>query len=197
MSLGERLKIARLEKGVTQSDLAKCVGVSQAAIAGLELRESKQSGYTSQIAECLNVNVQWLATGTGVMEQPEPTPVITIPLIRWSDIHEGSNATPISTIPWHTGEEEKVSQVFALEISGVSMEPEFHDGDCIVVDPDRPPDHNDFVIINTGEEPMLRQYIKEGGRTFARALNPAWQPQLEQIQSDGIAGVVLQKSRNY
>lgn len=196
MSLGERLKIARLEKGITQTELAKCVGVSQAAIAGLELRESKQSGYTSQIAECLNINVQWLATGTGPMNKPEPTPVITIPLIRWSDIDEGSRADPISTIPWHTGNN-NVSQVFALEISGVSMEPEFHDGDCIVVDPDRTPSHNDFVIINTGEEPMLRQYIKEGGRTFARALNPAWQPQLEQIASDGIAGVVLQKSRNY
>ena len=130
------------------------------------------------------------------MNKPAPTPVITIPLIRWSDIDEGSRADPISTIPWHTGNN-NVSQVFALEISGVSMEPEFHDGDYIVVDPDRTPSHNDFVIINTGEEPMLRQYIKEGGRTFARALNPAWQPQLEQIQSDGIAGVVLQKSRNY
>ena len=196
MSLGERLKIARLESGITQTELAKCVGVSQAAIAGLELRESKQSGYTSQIAECLNVNVQWLATGTGLMNKPEPTPVITIPVIGWNDIDKGNNATPIKTIPWHTGAE-KVSQAFALEISGVSMEPEFHDGDCIVVDPDRTPDHNDYVIINTGEEPMLRQFIKEGGRTFARALNPAWQPQLEQIEADGIAGVVLQKSRNY
>lgn len=197
MSLGERLKIARLETGITQSELAKCVGISQAAIAGLELRESKQSGYTSQIAECLKINVQWLATGTGPMKEPEREPVTTVPVINWCDVKQPTTAIPIRSIPWHKTGEENVSQVFALEISGVSMEPEFNDGDCIVVDPNRTPNHNDFVIINTGEEPMLRQYIKEGGRTFARALNPAWQPQLEQIHSDGIAGVVLQKSRNY
>jgi phage repressor protein C with HTH and peptisase S24 domain len=198
MSLGLRLKLARLERGITQTELAECVGVSQAAIAGLELRESTKSGYTSQIAECLKVNVQWLATGIGEMNLPEPTLVIEIPLVAWSDIHRWQEADPIKWIPWHTGEDENVSQTFALKISGVSMEPEFHDGDNIVIDPNATAAHNDFVIVGTATEPMLRQLVVEGGRSFARALNPAWTPQLEQIEADAnIIGVVRQKSRDY
>jgi SOS-response transcriptional repressor LexA len=196
MSLGERLKKARKDKGVTQTELAECVGVSQAAIAGLELRKGNKSGFTSQIADCLEINVQWLATGTGQMEKPEPTPVTQIPVIRWTDIHCWQDAEPVRWIPWHK-RESTVSEVFALEISGVSMEPEFGDGDHIVIDPDKEPSHNDFVIIEVADEyPILRQFIIEGGRTFARALNPDWTPRLEPIESD-VCGVVIQKSRNY
>ena len=199
MSLGERMRIARLEKGVSQTELAKKVGISQPAITALEKRKSPTSGYAHQIAECLNVNVKWLVTGAGPMDRDESSPV-QVKVIDWQNVFEFEKAETIKWIPWYN-RKNTMSEIrgFALEISGVSMEPEFFDGDTIIVDPDQTAKHNDYVIIDTGEErPLLRQLIKEGGDLFLRALNPAWNPQLERISSEAtIRGVVVQKNRNY
>lgn len=63
MALGQRLKEARQAAGMSQSELAEAVGMTQAAIGALEIRDSKQSSKASELARALNVSVDWLLTG--------------------------------------------------------------------------------------------------------------------------------------
>ncbi|RKR79207.1 phage repressor protein C with HTH and peptisase S24 domain [Marinobacter nauticus] len=63
MALGQRLKEARQAAGMSQSELAEAVGMTQAAIGALEKRDSKQSSKASELAKALNVSVEWLLTG--------------------------------------------------------------------------------------------------------------------------------------
>lgn len=197
MSLGERLRIARLEQDVSQSDLAKQIGVSQAAVAALEKRNSKTCGYTAQIAKALNIKVEWLATGQGEMKGVEPDlKVVTVPVIEWSSVF--TDRVVESHVPFYGKLEMDAQDGFGVKVTGISMEPEFTDGDTVIINTQQKPQHNDFVIANVDDKPTLKQLVIEEGRYFLRALNPNWTPHLSQIDRDTpIAGVVIAKTREY
>lgn len=63
----ERLKIARKNAKMTQAQLAKAVETSQGSISDLESGRNKSTTNLMQIANVLNVNPNWLATGEGEM----------------------------------------------------------------------------------------------------------------------------------
>lgn len=63
---GARLLAARKHKDMSQTALAKAVGMSQSAYGQAETTGSGSS-FTSQLAEVCGVRAQWLATGDGPM----------------------------------------------------------------------------------------------------------------------------------
>ncbi|WP_286810807.1 XRE family transcriptional regulator [Marinobacter sp. UBA2678] len=69
MALGKRLREARLAAGLSQSELAERVGMTQAAIGALEKRDSKNSSKLLALASALRVRTEWLATGDGQMAE--------------------------------------------------------------------------------------------------------------------------------
>ena len=64
-TLSERLNHALQLTGVTQSELARRIGIKQQSISQICSGKSARSRYTMQIAEALRVNAHWLATGDG------------------------------------------------------------------------------------------------------------------------------------
>lgn len=67
-TLGGRIAVARRARRLTQSDLAKLVGITQSSVALLESGSSKSSNNTMELAQALDVPVSWLVNGEG------PTP---------------------------------------------------------------------------------------------------------------------------
>ena len=63
MALGKRVKEARKVSGMTQGDLAKKVGMTQAAIHALVVRDSKSSRKLLELAAALKVDMVWLSNG--------------------------------------------------------------------------------------------------------------------------------------
>lgn len=73
-TLGERLKHARKSKGFTQDSLAKDIGVSRGVIFNLEKdKTAPQSIVVNAICQVLNVNKDWLLSGSGEMENTDKT----------------------------------------------------------------------------------------------------------------------------
>lgn len=72
-TLAQRLKQARQNAGFTQNELAKLVGVSQAAIQKIETGKAATSTRLIEISKALNVDPEWLSVGTG----DNPTPQIS------------------------------------------------------------------------------------------------------------------------
>jgi transcriptional regulator with XRE-family HTH domain len=68
----DRLKNLRTQKGVTQEDVAKALGVSRAAIAGYESGKKREPDYEtlSRIADYFRVSVDYLLGRTD-----DPTPL--------------------------------------------------------------------------------------------------------------------------
>lgn len=80
MSIGERLRIARTTRGLTQEALANLVQtpLTQGAIAHIEGGRSESSRHIVWIAAALHVRAEWLVTGKGEMfEEPWPWPTIS------------------------------------------------------------------------------------------------------------------------
>ncbi len=64
-------------------------------------------------------------------------------------------------------------RAFGLLVKGPSMEPRFHEGDFVVVDPDAPWKDGDFVVLGNGdEEAVFKQIVRDGSDWWARPLNP-------------------------
>ena len=76
-TLSQRLRYAREQAGLSQSALARQVGMRPQAIQLIEAGRVRQPRNLVQIAAALNVNPLWLANGEGGVEAfgvREPTP---------------------------------------------------------------------------------------------------------------------------
>lgn len=87
-------------------------------------------------------------------------------------------------------------QTFVLRVQGVSMEPKFHEGDLIFVDPEATPVHGKYVVVQIDEsnEATFKQLIMEENRQYLKALNPDWPNRIIEVNAAAtICGVVVFK----
>ncbi|MBS9780933.1 MAG: helix-turn-helix transcriptional regulator [Gammaproteobacteria bacterium] len=63
MKLGERVKQKRLELGLTRPDLCKLTGMPHPSLVALEDRPQSSSKFINELANALNVSVEWLLAG--------------------------------------------------------------------------------------------------------------------------------------
>jgi len=85
------------------------------------------------------------------------------------------------------------AEPYALRVIGDSMEPEFFDGHVVIVDPVMPAHSGAYVIVDHGGETLLRQVVRDAGRTLLRAVNQTY-PSLELDRGDRVRGVVVQRA---
>ena len=85
---------------------------------------------------------------------------------------------------------------FVLRVRGESMEPKFHDGDLIFVDPQVAPVSGRYVVVRLedSQEATFKQLIVEEGRQYLKALNPDWPHRIIEVNVDAtICGVIVFK----
>ena len=85
---------------------------------------------------------------------------------------------------------------FVLRVRGSSMEPKFHEGDLIFVDPNVSPDHGKYVVVRLDEsnESTFKQLIIEEGKQYLKALNPDWPNRIIEVDEEAtICGVIVFK----
>ena len=78
-ALGPRLHFMRLEKGLTQEQLAELAGTNQAVIQKIENGKSLRPRKIDQIAEVLDVNPAWLMFGD---QKADPLPAEVVDIAR-------------------------------------------------------------------------------------------------------------------
>jgi len=113
---------------------------------------------------------------------------------EWSEISEGFAPQygvellpcPVTCSP----------ESFVLRVRGSSMEPKFHEGDLIFVDPSVAAVHGKYVVVRIDEsnEATFKQLIVEGNRQYLKALNPDWPNRIIELNTTAtIVGVVVFK----
>lgn len=63
MAFGHNLKEEREFQGLTQKQLGELAGTQQETVSATERRDSKRSEYAQQLADALNVRIQYLLSG--------------------------------------------------------------------------------------------------------------------------------------
>jgi SOS-response transcriptional repressor LexA len=125
------------------------------------------------------------------------------PVITWGSAAAAPQEHTEELTPLANVEEERLpcpvpcsEDTFVLRVEGESMEPKFHHGDLIYVDPDVSPEHGRYVVLRLegADEAILRQLIVEGGRRYFKALNPDWPDRIVEASDEvAIRGVVVFK----
>lgn len=94
-TLAERLKEARLSRGLTQKGLADLVGISQAAIQKIEGGKAHQTTKILEIAKALGVSPEWLNSGNTPAKINRGDQSIP-PESEWGTIEVWDSNTPLS-----------------------------------------------------------------------------------------------------
>lgn len=193
-------------KGVSsQVGVARLIGKTAQVVANWEKRGMSKAGILDA-SKAIGCSAKWLETGAGDMTNGStstPIPASYVPLISW-----------VSAGQWRAAidDRETYDQVqcpvtargkgtFALEVRGVSMynpkgKDSFAEKDIIFVDPSRDANSGDYVVaMHTDQyQATFKQLFCEDGRKFLKALNPDWQPNIQEINQDTIlVGVVIAK----
>ncbi|MDD0822974.1 S24 family peptidase [Mannheimia sp. AT1] len=186
-TLGDRIRSRRKELKLTQKDLATALkGVSHVAVSQWESSTTKpNSENILDLSTVLQCDISWLLRGNGESNVvPASIGMIKIPLISYI---QAGQWTGIDDFRESCGDYEYIltdlevsEDAFALEIKGDSMEPDFIEGDRVIIDPDVQPHAGEFVAaINGDYEATFKKYrpledLDEYGRQHFEliALNP-------------------------
>jgi SOS-response transcriptional repressor LexA len=198
--LGNRLKQALASRGITQSKLAKEIGVSQQSIQYLSSGKARKSGHTASIARALNISVDWLEKGIGQMEVdidnalPTYKVLSSIPLISWVQAGQWADIQLGEIEQFYPCPENHSQHTYALEVKGESMSPDYINGEIIFVDPEVEARNGSCVVVrqNGNSEATFKQLIVDGNQKYLKALNPNWpSPIIEMLPDATICGVVI------
>ena len=184
-SVGSRIKAARLDKGLTQTEFAASLGIVQGFLSGIESGKKSPSD-TLLIALChhYRINEEWLFTGDGEMfrgqdaaEKPrEDTLPAQTPLFE--KIPEGfpenikregiKNYVRLPNIP---------EGCYALVAYGDFMAPTIHDGDLVIFSTQENLENGDIVLANNRwGDAILRKYRLKDKETFLVSDNQVYSP---------------------
>lgn len=178
MTLGEKIRYLRKQKGYTLEELGAIVGVGKSTVRKWETGKihSMRQDKITKLAAALDVSPLYLLGGTNVPDPPETgkrVPVLGavragIPNNAIQEIIDFEDITPEMA---HKG------NIFGLRIRGNSMEPRINDGDTVIVL--ETPDINNgdiAVVLINGNDATLKQVYKNDNGITLNPFNPAFPP---------------------
>lgn len=200
-TLSERLSYALHVLKISQTELARRVGVKQPTIQYLCSNNAKKSAYTFQIAQALGISDTWLATGKGGMSFRSSASLDSsaeqrsIPFYHMREIKYCGdlNAFPLPQKQLATTVN-LGSKGFALQLEDSAMSPIFDQNTVALFNPDKPPQNNTFVVafISMLQIVIFRQYIIKNDEIFLKPLNTALYKMIEFDPADIVLGVMVE-----
>ncbi|WP_425858970.1 LexA family protein [Aeromonas sp. INTO2] len=183
-TINDRISERRQALKISKNELARRVGITHASVNKWESGLNQPKGrYLNDLAAALGVSVDWLLTGKeegsmGVSEPPfpgyrnvEPAEIpqgTRVPILsyvqagQWREMCEQATAFD-GSLEYVAAGVSVGSCAFGLWVRGNSMEPDFKEGDLLIVDPDEAPKAGDFVIAKNGsEEATFKKYRSRG-----------------------------------
>ena len=170
----ERIRELRKKHGLTQQKLGELIGVKKSSISQWENDEHSPSGDNlAQLSKVFGVSAHWLSTGKGSPELSNVEPAVIpqggrVPILsyvqagNWREMCEQATAFD-GSLEYVAAGVSVGSCAFGLWVRGNSMEPDFKEGDLLIVDPDEAPKAGDFVIAKNGsEEATFKKYRSRG-----------------------------------
>lgn len=163
MNIAERVKLRRVELGLTQAELAIKAKTSQQAIQQLEDGKTKRPRYLPELSVALGCSVKWLITGSddnsdllppesewGTVDAwdkntPLPADEVEVPFLKdiefacgdgrvHSEDHNGFKLRFSKSTLRRVGANTDGSGVLCFPATGDSMEPMIPDGTTVAVD---------------------------------------------------------------
>jgi len=189
----------------TQAALARKAGLSQSTISRMRRGEvDPQSDNLRRVADALGIPVSRLLSPTAVDDLASSTSSVAsqakalrrVPIV--SLVQAGGFGETVDPYPpgdgsgWLWCPVNCGPRTFALKVHGESMEPRYHDGDTIFVDPDVSEVHGSDVVVRleNEQEATFKRLVIDGSRRYLKPLNTRY-PIIELTTDAKMVGVVI------
>ena len=177
MTIYERIKLLREEKGLSQQELAELVGFKTASAVNkieLGLRDINQSRVKA-FANALNTTTSFLLDGE---TKPNHSKAVKIPVLGF--VRAGIPMDAIENIIDYEEISEEVArsgEFFALKIKGDSMEPRIKEGDVVIVRKQSTVENGEVaVVLINGNDATVKKFHKTDVGIKLISTNPQYDP---------------------
>lgn len=202
MSIHQIIKQGRDRLNLTEEAFGNLFGVSRGTVQQWEKEGGTAPNRKRQplVAQALGITVAQLMSGhTDTAAGPEIGGFV--PLL--SSVQAGDFKEFVDNFQPGDGGMEMIptsvpvkAHTFALRVAGDSMEPEFHAGMILIIEPELDPNPGDFVVAkNGGDETTFKQLIKDGGDWYLKPLNARYPIKL--LGESRIIGVLRAVEKRY
>lgn len=206
-TIGERIRLRRKELKLTQKDVSSAIkGVSNVAVSQWESNTTKPNAENIlDLALVLRCDISWLLRGEGESNiVPADIGMNKVPLISYV---QAGVWTGVEELRETCGDYDYIltdlnvsEDAFALQIVGDSMEPDFIEGDVVIIDPQEQPLAGEFVVaVNEEYHATFKKYrpledIDQYGRRHFElvALNPDYHKLSSRKQEIRIIGTMVE-----
>lgn len=189
-SIGERIRQARKERGLSQADLASRLGVSQPSVANWESGvHDPRRLVLAKLADILQTPLDWLAAGdrstvesdkhaaAAYIRRPvQHVPVISLraAILMARDITADPHSMAEDYIPVTTA----IADLFAVFIDDEAVNLAFPGGTLVVIEYGgrSMPNDGDFCLASVDGAPLLRRWRSGPARLEPCSTDPAHEP---------------------
>lgn len=200
--LGAAIASAMKIKGVSHTDLANHFGVKKPSVYGWTSKGTISKGKLPELLAYFSDVVgpeHWgipagsplinspLAEKSSALEATDPGPdyvavervllKVSAGVTGFQVEHLYGNGPPIFfRADWLASKGYKPSRLFALRVSGESMEPHLYDGDLVIINSEdaSPRDHEVYVVNYEGEV-LIKRLLRDAGEWWLTSDNPRYQ----------------------
>jgi transcriptional regulator with XRE-family HTH domain len=186
-SIGDRIRHARKNLSLSQTDLAKKIGVTQPAVANWESGvHDPRRLMLAKIADVLDVSAAWLASGArrAVEADKQPAaaylrrPLQHTPVISFADaarLLDDPAADPHAVAEDYIPVTSGADRLFALFVDDEAVDLAFPKGTLVVIDySDRRPADGAFGLFVVDGPPIIRRWRESPPRLEPSSLNASF-----------------------
>lgn len=203
-TLSHRLCYALDALRLSQSELARRLGVKPQIIQYICANNVKKSQFTYEIAAALNIDYIWLSTGHGQMlaksenhekaiEVEYKTPILEENQIL-SFINRKFEINQATVSQWLISNLKVPNSTIGIVNSGESMTPLFPKGAILIFDFAQPPKNQNYVLayIKSLDKLIFRQYIEYEEKIILKPLDQIIYNDIVLQSKDSIVGILIQ-----
>lgn len=204
--IGKRFRQLREGKNLTREKIFAATGIPVSTLKSIELgnRTSPRKETKEILLKYYGISEADLYIESNSHQlQKIPQDVIKVPVVSWvyaNQFADVSDPFPVGVSDTYVYSSTRGKNMFALKVKNNCMEPEFLEGDIIIINPESEAGNGDFVIVRDtqSKEATFKQLKIYGKKTVLHPLNPRYQDiEINKPDRYEIIGKVVQKLKNY
>lgn len=199
--LSTNLRKLMMDRHLTSSRLGEETGVGQPVIHRIAAAKSQNPKIKTlkPIADYFNVSISQLIGAEPLYNQKMCH--TEVPLLSWDNIqyYHGERSVLPDDNEWISTDRSVSEKAFALIVEDSAMSPRFPEGAVIIIDPLKPAENRDFVVMKLKQQKRatFKQYLIDGDDIYLKPLNGDFETLRIAATDYECLGVMIQTRINY